>query len=80
MPHLFGGAGSQFVRDASHLALPKSHQGMSHDAGIQGTAAEHCPNQRWILPVTILQVCGWVSGGLCCPHLSMVKLEEGLTL
>ena len=38
MPHLFGEAGSQGVGDVSRLALPESHQGMSHDAGIQGAA------------------------------------------
>ena len=26
------------MRDVSRLALPKSHQGMGHDTGIQGTA------------------------------------------
>ena len=38
MPRLSGWAGSQGVRDVSRLALPESHQGTGHDAGIQGTA------------------------------------------
>ena len=38
MPHLCGEAGSQGVRGVSCLALLKSHQGTSHNTGIQGTA------------------------------------------
>ena len=38
MPHLFGEAGGQGMRDVSHLALPESHQGTGCDAGIQGAA------------------------------------------
>ena len=41
MPPLCGLAGSQGVRDVSRLALLKSHQGTSHDTGIQGAA--HLP-------------------------------------
>ena len=41
MPHLFGEAGSQGMRDISRLALPESHQGTGHKMGIQGAAC--CP-------------------------------------
>ena len=48
MPRLCGEAGSQGMCDVSRLALPESHQGTSHDAGIQGTALGESLSVQWI--------------------------------